>query len=768
MSSNNVVAHHSPVTVPNKKEKSSKRFTFKLRTAIVFAILISTLMAAFVMHFGWRLFVTRELNKFVGVLNKEIIRSLQRELNSIFVQAIELQENIRNVFQEGTLDPNNPQDIQGLYMAAIAPTEYTWISYGKPNGDFFGARQLNPKTLHWVESIWNETTSSASRNIAEFVRTPEGFLTTDRSTLTNSYYSPQRSWFRLASATTGNIWTPIYIFSTSGRPGINSAIAMYDDSGNIEGVITVAIELDQISDFLANLEISENGAILIINSNRQIVAFPDKNEVVISNEEFFNLEYRFNPECQCWEFENQAQSEIKLRDISQGNDTLLQVVNEVIQNEVINLETLDTLDGAQEAVITYGEEDYLVAFDQVAQEEFATLAGSIGNSRGLDDLGWYVGAVIPSEDILGGIQRESFLLLSIIYSAIVIFIIIVLFFSNRLIIKPINLITKQADYIRQFKLDLVELPGSSVREISRLIGSIGRMNSGLSSFSRYVPTELVQRLITQGIEARLGGEINEISIFFCDISGFTRISEHMGEKIVDHLDKYFTHLSQIINDCEGTIDKYIGDAIMAFWGAPLSQPDHAISACRAALLCERTLDRLRMEWRSKGQQELYARYGVNTGHVLVGNFGSAVRMSYTAIGDPVNVAARLEALNKIYGTQILIGEETLSKIDDHFVTRHVDRVAVYGRVGSMEVYELVGIKDNDYYPDDYTWIKHFEEGLLLYRQQKWSDAAKCFHDTLQLRDKEDTPSLLFIQRCTHLAKQRIPEDWDATFVLKNK
>ncbi len=765
MSSNNTIAHRSLLTVPGKTTYSSKHFTFKLRTAIIFAILVSTFLAALVMHFGWRFFVTQELNKFTGVLNREIIRSTRRELNSIFAQAIELQENIHHVFQEGILDPNNPQDIQGLYMAAIAPTEHTWLAYGKPNGDFFGARQLATDTIQWVESTWSENTESAFRDITEFTRTPQGYLITDRSFLTNNYYSPRRTWFRLASATSANIWTPVYIFSTSGRPGINSAIGMYDDLGEIEGVITVAIELDQISDFLASLEVSENGAILIVNNNRQIVAFPDKSEVVITSEESLSVEQRFNPECQCWEFVNQPQSETTLRDIAQGNDRRLQVVHQVIQGETINL---DTLDAAQETLFTYEDEEYLVVFDQVAQAEVDADIINMSSSRSLDNLGWFIGAVIPSEDIIGGIQRESFLLLAITYSAIVILILIILFLSNRLIVRPINLLAKQADHIRQFKLDLVELPGSSVREINRLIGSIDRMNSGLSSFGRYVPTELVQQLITQGIEARLGGEVHEISIFFCDLAGFTSATERMGEKIVDHLDKYFTHLSQIINDCGGTIDKYIGDAIMAFWGAPLSHPDHAVSACRAALLCERTLDRLRTEWRSKGQEELYARYGVNTGHVLVGNFGSAVRMSYTAIGDPVNVTARLEALNKVYGTQILIGEGTCHKIRDRFITRHIDRVAVYGRAGVMEIYELVGVKDNDYYPDDYTWIKHFEEGLLLYRQREWSDAAKCFHDALQLRDKEDTPSLLFIQRCTHLAKQKVPENWDATFVLKNK
>ena len=757
-----------------KEGQKNRRFTFKLRTAVIFAVLVSTFLAAFVMHFGWRLFVTQELNKFVGVLNREIIRSVRRELNSVFARAIALQGGVRNIFQLGILDPSDPQDIHGLYLGVLGSTEYTWLSYGLPNGNFYGARQLSNQSVQWVESVYDKDNQSASRTIVEYSVVPSGLEIEGVTNLTNTYFSPQRSWYRLATEQPGkHIWTPIYIFSTSGRPGINSAITLSDSSGNTTGVISIATELDRISDFLADLRISENGAALVLNSEREIVAFPDKREVIISNEENIgdSIQYSFNDSCQCWEFQTLTRPGLQLRNIVHGNDVRLKVVNAAIDAQAIELVSIEEFERSQETLYSYEGEEYLVVFDQVSSAARANAdqeQSTFNSVAGLSDLGWYVGAVIPSNDIIGGIQRESFNLLAITYSAVFAFIILVLISTNRLIIRPINLLTKQAEYIRKFDLDLVKLPESSVQEINHLIGSIGRMNSGLSSFRKYVPTELVQQLITQGIEARLGGKNNEITIFFCDISSFTRISEAMGVEIVGHLDTYFSHFSGIINDCNGTIDKYIGDAIMAFWGAPLMQKDHAVGACRAALLCERTLSRLRTGWKDAGQEPFFARYGVNTGRVLVGNFGSNLRMSYTAIGDPVNVASRLEALNKTYGTTILIGEETYKQVHTHFVTRHLDRVAVYGKLDAMEVYELVDTKDNDYHSDDYRWVKSFEEGLVLYRKRQWSAAAEKFHAVRDLKKQDDTPSTLFIRRCVHLEKQPVPENWDGTFVLKSK
>ena len=778
----------------NTAQSSSPRIKIGLTTGVIAAVIVSSLISALSMHSGWRIFSSQEIDDFTDRINQEIIRSVGGEAEQIFIDAVAAQNVLYDIFESDVVNISDRQSLRDLYLATLrAHPDFTWVSLGLPNGDFYGARRLDSGNFQWVESSYNLQTETATRNIFEYADTNNGPQFIDQNIITNNYYAPQRAWFRLAenSQLRENVWTDVYIFSTSKRPGINSAIA-YRENGETQAVISIAIELTDLSSFIGDINVTDQGVVYIINRDQEIIAYGDMTQIVSLGESDDTTTFKRNLDyladiCNCDIYEAYGSivdaislSNPSLRKVHQSNDNRLRVVGNAIRNADISLNVNSQILDSNDPDASL--QRALVSLDGESNEEFLVVLQPITDSTGrmvnafqdssispsIDSLSWFVGTAIPIIDITGDTYRESRNLLIIVYSIILINVIIVVFVVRRLLIRPIRQIAQQAEYIRLFDLDAVNLPKSAIREVQLLNKSIAHMNTGLNSFRKYVPTNLVQRLMTRGLEAKLGGVVSDVTIFFSDIARFTHITEIMREGVIDHLDSYFTHLSNVIESHHGTIDKYIGDAIMAFWGAPVPQKDHAELACRSVLRCQQTLSRLRADWKSKGKELLYARFGLNSGNVLVGNFGSQIRMSYTAIGDPVNVASRLEALNKIYGTEILIGENTYSLIKDRFITRKVDRVAVYGRTESIEIFELIGEKNNDYRPDDYKWIDVFEDGLQLYRQQEWKKASEHFSQSYQLRHAEDSASLLFVKRCDHLSSRYVPEDWDGTFVLQGK
>ena len=232
---------------------------------------------------------------------------------------------------------------------------------------------------------------------------------------------------------------------------------------------------------------------------------------------------------------------------------------------------------------------------------------------------------------------------------------------------------------------------SRLTEIENLSGAIGDMAQGLAAFRKYIPADLVKRLISDGNGARLGGAVRPMSVMFIDLAGFTGMSERLGDRIIPLLSRYFDSVSAQIQNQGGTIDKFIGDAVMAFWGAPAPNPDHAVDCCRAALACRRAMEEAGLV--DDHGQPVKIRIGINSGDMLVGNIGSEVRLNYTVIGDAVNIASRLESTNKVYGSTIIIGPETRRLAGDRIVVRELDRLAVYGRAGGLQIYELLGMAD---------------------------------------------------------------------------
>jgi adenylate cyclase len=288
------------------------------------------------------------------------------------------------------------------------------------------------------------------------------------------------------------------------------------------------------------------------------------------------------------------------------------------------------------------------------------------------------------------------------------------------------------------------------------------------AFESYVAPTVVQEMLKHPEALRLGGERREITLLFTDIRGFTTIAEtyeNDPESLVRMLHDFLNPMSNIIIKHGGTIDKYMGDAIMALFGAPLSQPDHPRLACQAALEMSIALKNLNAHWQALGRPVLRIGVGINSGTVTVGNLGSDRLFDYTAIGDNVNLASRLEGLNKHYGTTILISQSTAELLGNDFILRDVDRVRVKGKAQAANIFEIMGEGEPD--PELARFLDSYHQGLALYRQGRWQDCLAPFGAALEVLP-EDGPIRRYLTLAEKLLLAHPSSDWEAVTVMDEK
>lgn len=289
-----------------------------------------------------------------------------------------------------------------------------------------------------------------------------------------------------------------------------------------------------------------------------------------------------------------------------------------------------------------------------------------------------------------------------------------------------------------------------------------------SMFSRYVSPTVVDELVAHPEKLRLGGERKELTVFFSDIEKFTSISEKiMPEHLVAILNEYLTAMTEIILAHNGTLDKYQGDGIVAFWGAPIPQNDHALRACRAAVEMQTQLADMRQRWQQEHKPHLNVRIGLNTGEMVVGNMGGTDRFDYTVIGDSVNLGARLEGANKQYRTNMMISENTYQHVQQHVITRELDLLVVAGKTEPIHVYELMGMTDDKISAARMKFIEYYTRGLASYRSRQWEEAITCFEHALE-QVPEDYPSQIYIERSHMYRSTPPPNNWNGVFILRTK
>ena len=286
-------------------------------------------------------------------------------------------------------------------------------------------------------------------------------------------------------------------------------------------------------------------------------------------------------------------------------------------------------------------------------------------------------------------------------------------------------------------------------------------------FGQYLSPKVVEELVDDPSRVRLGGEEREMTAYFSDIAGFSSISEKLTpSQLVQALNEYLTEMCNIIVSYDGTVDKYEGDAIISFWGAPIAQKDHARLACHASIEMSKRIIELEDTWASAGIPELKVRMGLNSGPMVVGNMGSAQRMNYTIMGDAVNLAARLEGANKAYGSHMMISERTYQACENQVDVRELDTIRVVGKKEAVTVYELLDKKNETLSPMS-DLVVQFSDALIKYKNRDFFSAKELFDKCLNIISA-DGPSRVYSERCALYLESPPPLDWDGVFTLTEK
>jgi adenylate cyclase len=379
--------------------------------------------------------------------------------------------------------------------------------------------------------------------------------------------------------------------------------------------------------------------------------------------------------------------------------------------------------------------------------------------------GWNVGVVGPEDYYLRSLQRTMRTVFLVAFGVIALVLVggsLILRAVRRGLAKVVNETNRMQAF--DFEPAPVDAP---FRDVAVVLEGVERAKTALRAMRKYVPIDVVRSLFESNREPSLGGRVCELSLMFTDIKDFTSYSEHLTpDRLAKLLGHYFAAMTAAVHATDGVVDKYIGDAVMAMWNSPRPCADHAARACRAALACERETHALFASPAWEGSPPWTTRFGLHCDEVMVGHFGAPDRMSFTAIGDGVNLAARLEGLNKQYGTRILVSDAVYRRAKDHFVFRHVDRVAVKGRSAAVDVYELIaeiGAETSDAVRARLATARAYERALAAYLARDFAAAL-----AMLAAQPDDGPSGTLAARCKTYAAHPPPPDWNGTTVASEK
>ncbi len=438
-------------------------------------------------------------------------------------------------------------------------------------------------------------------------------------------------------------------------------------------MIAFDILLADLTDFTRRLHVSPRGLALILSPMLQFIALPrDK-----------SLE---TPEARAAALES--------------------------EDETLGIPLLRDGRTAWEARLKHGEAE--LGYFQFESGGETWWAGALATHLG-DGQAFRTIVLVPEEDLAADILARRWQIAVAAAVAFVLAVLLAIWLSRRYG-KPLREIAEQSARISSFELEQpVSCTDSRLEEVRTLARAQERMRGALQSFSKYVPVDIVRELTERGEAAQVGGRHETLTIFFSDIRGFTGIMERCDpDQLAAQLSEYFEAMVGILKDEGATIDKFVGDAIVAFWNAPHPRSNHAKSGVAAALRCRDDLSARNQRWKAEGKPALRTCFGLATGAVIVGNFGAPQRLSYTVLGDTVNVAARLETTNRAYGTDILVSEAVRHAAEDAYHWREIGIVSVKGRTQPIDMYEPLG-RHGEVDAATLAWARQYEAALAGHR-----------------------------------------------------
>ena len=681
----------------------------RIRLAISGLVLASIIVSAIGVHLLWWRTAEANSHALAETINQQIVSAVEKELTTITTEARSAHTAIRTLFVQHVLETREADKREFVFLSQLQSQQsISWVAFGWPDGAFFAAHKLGDLSLEMMEIAPVE--GAAKRRVDEY-QVVVGDIQFEKRRFENTdYVVTDQEWFRTGMQNDEPRWFDVTNHPVGIRPSIAYA-GPVDVYQKRQGVLAVIIEYTRLAQFLSHLSVGKSGAAFILGRGGTTIAAPDPDADEI--------------------------------DMQRSDQPLLPIAQGAIKQAGSTYDS-DKKIARQERLIS-GDKAYAVSLTPLGFP------------------GWTLATVIPEAEFLGPIEATIRQLLIGLVILILAAGIISTWLARWVIATPLILVVDELKHVARFDLEKVCRHTSRLIELENLSNAIADMAGGLAAFRKYIPADLVKMLVSDGIEPRPGGAIRTLTVLFADIAGFTGLSERLGDRIIPLLSSYLDTMSREVSTHSGTIDKFIGDAVMAFWGAPAVNVDHAVDACRAALACQRALRDSGLT--DDGGRPLRVRVGVNSGDMLVGNIGSEFRLNYTVIGDAVNIASRLEGANKEYGTEIIIGEETRRLAGDHIHARELDRLMVYGRAGGIAIYELLAMADTgNAIP---AWVTLYDSGLAAYRARNFSGAIGFFQQVLDARPS-DQPARIMVERCGQYLKSPPGDDWEATNAMKAK
>jgi adenylate cyclase len=572
-------------------------------------------------------------------------------------------------------------------------------------------KTLPPYVKYIMRRVQNSSNSSDLIEKWTYLNEDSGVTFEEKIARATSDFN-KRDWYVKAELNKTLTWSDEYIFTLTKVPGVTvSKPLSYDETGNALGVIGLDCALSYIEPLLADIKISENARVYLINAKQEVLCSTMNNKV--------NVE-------------------------SSGGQALISAGSseDLVLNSAVK--SLFSTGGSHTTFEVEGIK-YVSTTQKLSKFPISILL------------------ITPQSDFTDDfekVKRDMFL----ISVAIFLIALCIVFILSKRISTPISRLSEYARAISGMEIDeeLIEIK-SNIYELRELANSMNAMHLSVATFSKYAPRALVRRLLIDNVQPVLGGKTTEISMMFTDIEKFSTVSENLpAEYLMLHLSEYFDELTKKIVENNGIIDKYVGDSIMAIWGAPDPDDNHVLNACNSALECSLIVEELREKWRPLGKPPLPTRFGLHVGQAIVGNIGSRDRMNFTAIGDSVNIASRLEGVNKIYGTKILVSESVESVAREHILFRVIDRVAVKGRAGGITIYEPLCSMKNAENENYYSFIglsSKSKEAFELYQEKRYIHALKIYGEIADSFPDRVNAIIPLIKTCQDLIDNENLE-WD--------
>jgi adenylate cyclase len=715
------------------KKKPSIRFSLLTAFTVLFACAIGLIV--FYSHWTGVKYIQEFIESRVKQASQNVVHQLSSYLNPVLdmVKFISVTtDNKNDIFikdpllikqQIGVLE-SFPQ-VQGICNGVENSTFMCVYAIERMERDFFyrySPQKVLPKGTKYEVEFMDRAFHPLLHTVTYYSSSMEILGREEKLHMTFPYAPPTRPWYIGAKKVLGGFWTPPYIYARIEELGITASYPVFTKNGSFLGAIGADVTLNEIGDFLEKSTVSPNSISFLVNQKGEIIGY-QKNKGGKLEEKKASLSSIF--------------------------------------------EAGDPQVPAAYALYTktqQKEKHFLFHFNKI---EYTAYFTDLKQSFGKD---WVLGIVVPIDDFALNIKKalENQLLISVLVfmlSSILIYLI------SKHVSTPIHVMSQVMFDIGKLNFNPSPLMKTWFKELHMMSIALMKMKTALQSFERYLPKVLIQQLIKSGEKATLGGEKKQMTVFFSDIKGFTSISEKLEvELLMKHLTEYFDELTKIIIDNNGLIDKYIGDSIMAFWGAPLDNKEHAQQACRAALLCQKRLRELDVVWEKENKVAMPTRIGICTGEMIVGNMGSFERLNYTLLGDNVNLGSRLEGINKFYGTSICISEVTYEAIKDQFFCRVLDIVAVKGKEKGVKIYEVIGEFGNpELLPNanDVQLAQITNEAFQAYSKEEWTSALDKYQEAL-VRFPQDKVAIMFVDRCKMYKENPPPRDWGGIHVFTEK